>query len=230
MILPALLNLILSLLPSIMPLVNVLLDLLQNVVMPLLPPLLSIVEAILPAIGPLLTMVLSSLQPVFDLLQMLAPVLATIVGWIAKIVGWVADGLSWVVDLIFGEESGKVAETAKVNGYATGGFTDGLSIAGEDPLYPIEAVISFNPAYREQNLSYWAKAGRMLGADATDFALSSGDSSTFVDFGGIVFAPNIQITGHADEESIMAAIEKEYPEFIDFLEEWFAKRGAPIYG
>ncbi len=230
MILPVLLTLINSLIPIITPLLDLLLVLLENIIMPLMEPIMSLVNALLPAISPLLEVLAAVMEPVGAVLGVIGEVLGVVVGWVAKVVGWVADGLSWVVDLIFGDESGEVADAASANGYATGGFTDGLSIAGEDPLYPVEAVISFNPAYREQNLSYWAQAGRMLGADATDFALGSGDSSTFVDFGGIVFAPNITITGHADEESIMSAIEKEYPEFIDFLEEWLAKRGAPIYG
>lgn len=230
MVLPVLVNLINALLPAVMPVIDILLTLLNDVVMPLLEPIMMLVNALLPVLTPLIKALMGPLTVAGKILGVLAEVLGVVVGWIADIVGWIADGLTWVVDLIFGDSSSEVADAAKVNGYATGGFTDGLSIAGEDPLYPVEAVISFNPAYREQNLSYWAKAGRMLGADAADFALSSGDSSTFVDFGGIVFAPNIQITGHADKESIMEAIEEEYPEFIDFLEEWLAKRGAPIYG
>ena len=43
---------------------------------------------------------------------------------------------------------------------ATGGFTDGLSIAGEAGM---EAVISFDPAYHEENVGYWKQAGKLLG-------------------------------------------------------------------
>ena len=112
---------------------------------------------------------------------------------------------------------------------AAGGFTDGPSIAGEAGT---EAVISFDPAYRAQNLAYWAKAGRMLGADedGTSFSLSGGSYGGDVNLGGVTFAPNITVTGQADKESIMEAIEAEYPEFIDMLEAWFAGRGKPVYG
>lgn len=113
--------------------------------------------------------------------------------------------------------------------FATGGVTNGLSIAGEDPNYPHEYIISLNPAYRSQNLAYWAEAGRMLGADAGDFSLGGGGGGSYVDMGGVTFAPNITITGNADKESIMEAIEAEYPEFIDFLEEWLAEREAGVY-
>lgn len=48
-------------------------------------------------------------------------------------------------------------------GKAKGGFTNGITIAGEDKRYPVEAVISFNPAYRDANIRYWEQAGEMLG-------------------------------------------------------------------
>ena len=57
---------------------------------------------------------------------------------------------------------------------AAGGFTDGPSIAGEAGQ---EAVISFEPAYRDENLAYWAQAGQMLGARAADAAFALGGSS-----------------------------------------------------
>jgi phage-related minor tail protein len=115
----------------------------------------------------------------------------------------------------------------KIPMLATGGFTTGPSIAGEAGT---EAVISFDPAYRDQNLSYWAQAGRMLGASASDYSLGGSSGSTTIDFGGVTFAPQIEINGQADKRSVMDAIEDEYPEFIDFLEAWLAGRGKPVYG
>lgn len=119
---------------------------------------------------------------------------------------------------------GKIAD--KIPFFASGGFTNGVSIAGEAGT---EAVISFDPAYRSENLSYWAKAGRMLGADFSDFSLGGGSSETYFDMGGVTFSPNIVIHGHADKQSVMEAIEAEYPEFIDMLEEWFARKGVTAY-
>lgn len=43
---------------------------------------------------------------------------------------------------------------------ATGGFTEGVSIAGEEGT---EAVISFDPAYRKRNIETWEAAGKLLG-------------------------------------------------------------------
>lgn len=114
--------------------------------------------------------------------------------------------------------------------FAAGGFTDGVSIAGEDPRYPTEAVISFNPAYRKQNLSYLAQAGRMLGAEPADFGFGGFGGGSYIDFGGVTFAPNITVSGNADKSSIMEAIEAEYPEFLDMLEEYFMQRSVTVYG
>lgn len=113
---------------------------------------------------------------------------------------------------------------------ATGGFTDGVSIAGEAGT---EAVISFDPRYRSDNLGYWARAGRILGATADDagFSLSGTASGTTVlDMGGVTFAPNINISGNGDKESVIQAIRDEYPEFLDLLEEWLYERGLPVFG
>lgn len=229
MIMPVLVSIINALLPIITPLLDLATMLLNTVLMPLLEPMMLLVEALLPVIEPILSAINAVLQPVFAILGPIAEVLGTIIGWIAQVVGWVADGLSWVVDLLFGSGSGEVAEAAEVNGYATGGFTDGLSIAGEDSRYPVEAVLSFNPAYRDENLAYWAKAGRMLGADASDFFLGSGGGGTTIDMGGVTFAPNITISGNADKNTIMQAIEEEYPEFLDMLEEFLVERGRLVY-
>lgn len=228
-VLPVIVNLINQLLPILTPLLDLVVGLLNDAIMPLLDPLLDIVEQILPIIEPLLGAVLTALKPVLDLLGPIGEALGVVIGWIAKVVGWVAQGLSWVVDLIFGDNASSVASAASVNGYATGGFTNGLSIAGEDPRYPTEAVISFNPAYRSENLSYWAKAGQMLGADFSDYSLGGGISNTTYDLGGVTFAPNITITGNADKQTIMEAIEAEYPEFIDMLEAWLAGRREAVY-
>lgn len=227
-VLPPLLSLIAELLPLLDPILDLVLVLLNDVILPLLPPIMELIQNLLPLIKPLLRLILTSLQPVVDLLVLFAPLLADIVGLIAKVVGWVAQGLDWVVNLVLGDTS-EVKDAAALNGYATGGITNGLSIAGEDPRYPNEYIISLNPAYRSQNLAYWAEAGRMLNADYSDFSLGGTSGGVTIDMGGITFAPNITITGHADKASVMEAIEAEYPEFIDMIEEYLVERGALVY-
>lgn len=142
------------------------------------------------------------------------PVIGSLYSGAKNLIGGAADAISgW----IFGGDEAKA--------YAKGGFTDGVSIAGEAGT---EAVISFDPRYRAQNLSYWAKAGEMLGA--SEFSLSGESSgSGDINLGGITFAPQITVTGMADKRSIMEAIRDEYPEFLDMLEEWFVERGRTTY-
>lgn len=74
-----------------------------------------------------------------------------------------------------GSSSGKYT-----GGKAAGGFTSGPELAGEDPRYPVEAVISFNPAYHDQNVEYVKRAAAMLGIDA-------GDTENSVDWSGYSF-------------------------------------------
>ncbi len=153
-VLPVLAQMINSLMPAVTPLLDILAQILNSVITPLLEPLSSLAQALLPAIT-------HGLEISAPVLELIGSLLSTVVGWIAKVVEWVASGLGWVVDLFTGKAKAGVAP----EGYAAGGFTSGLSYAGEDPRYPTEAVISFNPAYRRQNLGYWERAGRMLGVE-----------------------------------------------------------------
>jgi phage-related minor tail protein len=225
-VLPILANMIAALLPVITPLLELALQIVNDVVLPLLPPIMQLVEALLPPILSLLNAIIPLLTPLLSILQPIAEVLATIVGWIAKVVGWVADGLSWVVGLFTG--GAKAPE-----GYATGGFTGGPSIAGEDPRYPTEAVISFNPAYRADNLAYWAKAGQMLGASTgeSDYELLSGGGGTSVvyDLTGLSFSPKVEIHGGADEDELIRKLRELEPEFVDFVLEALNRREGGTY-
>ena len=187
----------------------------------MLPVLVSIISSLLPVITPLLTPLLSILEPI-------ASVLGTIVGWVSKIVSFGSGVISKIAGL-FGGGGG----SASVSGYATGGFTRGPSIAGEDPRYPTEAVISFNPAYRSQNLSYWAEAGRMLGASdgESDYELLSGGSGTAVvyDLSGLSFSPQIKVEGDTDEDALIRKLRDLEPEFIDFILEALSRREGGAY-
>jgi len=222
-VLPILAEMFAQLTPILTPLLELFLSLLNDIIMPLLPAIMTLAESFLPLLVEVLGTVAPTLKPIAD-------VLSTIVGWIAQVVKWVADGLGWVVSLITGEAT--VETTAQApQGYATGGFTSGLSIAGEDPRYPVEAVISFNPAYRAENLAYWARAGRMLGADDGILGTLAGNSSYVVyDLGGVVFSPHIEVHGDADEDEIIRKIKEHEPEFFDFLEKWLQSREVGRYG
>ena len=226
-VLPVLVQIISTLLPVITPLLEVALQIVNDVIMPLLPPLMQIVQALLPPLVSLLNLVMPILSPLLALLQPIASVLGTIADVIAKIVSFGSGVISKIAGLFGGGGGG-----GGVSGFATGGFTSGPSIAGEDPRYPTEAVISFNPAYRSENLEYWAKAGQMLGAsNESDYELLSGGSSTSVvyDLSGLSFSPQIKIEGDTDEDALIRKLRELEPEFIDFVLEALSRREGGTY-
>lgn len=133
---------------------------------------------------------------------------------------------------------------------ASGGFTDGVSIAGEAGM---EAVISFDKRYHSENVAIWEKAGQMLGTLGTsagegagltstagklltldDFSLGSlaNDASTVIyyDFSGFTWSPQIQ-TGNTgdDTDDFMAQLRAHEAEFFDWLEEFIQMREVAQY-
>lgn len=68
----------------------------------------------------------------------------------------------WVPEV--GGKSFKVS-VATLPMFATGGHTEGPSIAGEAGT---ETVISYDPRFRDQNIEYWKQAGQMLGINMTN--------------------------------------------------------------
>ena len=224
--LPVLTSLISALLPVITPLLEVALQIVNSVIMPLVPPLMQIVEALLPPLMSLLNAIMPILSPLLGLLQPIASVLGTVASVIGKIVSFGAGVINSIAGLFGGGGGGGAS------GFATGGFTSGPSIAGEDPRYPTEAVISFNPAYRAQNLSYWARAGEMLGAmdEGSYEPISSGSGTSVVyDLSGLSFSPTIKVDGNTDEDALIRKLRDLEPEFIDFILEALARREGGAY-
>ena len=234
-ILPLLAQLVGSFLPPLLDLAQQLLPPLMQIVQAILPPIASIlatvlpmIEALLPPVVSLLNAIMPLLSPLLAILEPIASVLGTIVGWVSKIVSFGSGVISKIAGLFGGGGGG----SANVSGYATGGFTSGPSIAGEDPRYPTEAVISFNPAYRSQNLSYWAEAGRMLGASSeADYEpISSGSGTAVVyDLSGLSFSPQIKVEGDTDEDALIRKLRDLEPEFIDFILEALSRREGGAY-
>ena len=224
-LLPPLLDLAEQLIPPLMEIMDAILPPIASILTAVLPLLTDIASSILPVVVKLIPILLPFFQPIIDALGPIADLLGVIVGWIADVVGWVADGLGWVVDLFTGNAKSPEA-------FATGGFTSGPSIAGEDPNYPTEAVISFNPAYRSENLAYWARAGRMLGASTeSDYELLNSNTGTSVvyDLSGLSFAPQIKIEGDTDEDALIRKLKELEPEFIDFVLEALNRRECGAY-
>ena len=228
-LLPPLLSLVQTLLPPLMQIVSAILPPIASLLATVLPIITQIVSAVLPVLVSIISSLLPVITPLLSILEPIASVLGTIVGWVSKIVSFGSGVISKIAGLFGGGGGG----SASVSGYATGGFTRGPSIAGEDPHYPTEAVISFNPAYRSQNLSYWAEAGRMLGASdgESDYELLSGGSGTAVvyDLSGLSFSPQIKVEGDTDEDALIRKLRDLEPEFIDFILEALSRREGGAY-
>lgn len=225
-VLPMVSQLAAGLLPLLSQLISAFLPPLLELAQQLLPPLMQIVQAILPPLMSLLNAIMPILSPLLGLLQPIASVLGTIASVIGKIVSFGAGVINSIAGLFGGGGGGGAS------GFATGGFTSGPSIAGEDPRYPTEAVISFNPAYRAQNLSYWARAGEMLGAmdEGSYEPISSGSGTSVVyDLSGLSFSPKIEIQGDTDEDALIRKLRDLEPEFIDFILEALARREGGAY-
>ena len=124
--------------------------------------------------------------------------------------------------------------STKIPAYAAGGFTNGISIAGEDGT---EAVISFDPAYRSANIQTWQAAGRMLGVDEGVEAKSFGAAPA----GGggqtagsesnqtFVFSPNITIQGSASRDDVSAALRDGYEQFKTWVARYERERRRTAY-
>lgn len=99
---------------------------------------------------------------------------------------------------------------------AKGGFTDGISIAGEEGT---EAVISFDPAYRAKNIDTWLKAGELLGVS------SSNSSNTNIQ--GLTI--NFKIENANSEEDIISEIKNNLPDIVDEFMDEIERRSANNY-
>lgn len=130
---------------------------------------------------------------------------------------------------------------------AKGGFTDGVSIAGEAGT---EAVISFDPSVRSANIANWQKAGQMLGVDPVQAASVAGagslttDRVEVADIGGgspapggttaagggsFTFSPKITIQGNADYNVMMTAMTDAKDQFEQWFNEMMRKQQRTAY-
>ena len=186
-----LLPIITMLVSSIAPLIEVLLNLIMSVLQPLMPLIQYIAELFVNVLGAAISFIqpiIESLTGVFSgLISFIQNVFAG--NWsgawngIVQIFRNIWSGIvaickapiNGLISLINGFLSGlnklKIPDWVPGVGgmgfsiplipmLAKGGFTDGVSIAGEAGM---EAVISFDSAYRDENVGYWKQAGKLLG-------------------------------------------------------------------
>lgn len=236
----------------------------------LLPPIISIIQTLMPIITACANIITSVLCVAFQALSPIITAITTLISGFANIissafsglVGIVKGPINAVISLVnsaigaINNISVDVPDWVPIVGgthfgfniptipmLASGGFTDGLSIAGEAGT---EAVISFNKAYRRDNVGYWAEAGRMLGLYGQDTAsalagellslddfslagLATEGSTTIYDFSGMQYIPtvNMQEAGSGD---LMQQLRQHADEFMDWLTAWTTRRGRVAYG
>lgn len=125
---------------------------------------------------------------------------------------------------------------------AAGGFTTGPSIAGEAGQ---EAVISFDPAYRAQNIGYLQEAATRLGV-ADDMtvnyyadqlaalgvdSLTPTSTSITYNLGGLVFSPTVTVAGgDTSKDSIIEQLRNYHGELLELIEELLQEKEAGSYG
>lgn len=232
-ILPVINQLLGMLLPILQPIIDLLLVVLEKFILPVLEPLMGFIELVL---FPLQTM-LEGLSPALELiakgLKIMVTPLEVITKAIETVVGWIADGLSWLVQAFIGGDTNAAEESAaNVDTYATGGWAYEPSIFGEAGP---EVAISFDPAYRRENIGYWREAGYLLGViDDSENAEARKNTEIINNFesmptncGGensegmtIIFAPQMTFSGNSDENDVREILEEAYERFKTFMERY----------
>lgn len=189
---------VIPIIESVKGLIGQIVDLGVNHIKPLLADIMSFaVNELFPAVSPLISMIISlvgttlinAIKLVVDvihgLLPVIEPVIQGIVGLIKGIVSvtiTVANAIigtlnklsftvpDWVPAL-GGKQFGFNLKEVAMPAFANGGFTHGVSIAGEAGT---EAVISFKPSVHDSNVENWVRAGRMLGVSGEDATRAAG--------------------------------------------------------
>ncbi len=273
-VLPVLVELITAIAPVIDQVLQALTPIIEaigNLVSAILPPLMSIIEAFMPIIEGIIAIVgtelvnaINLLTPVIEAVTKVVTSMGdTISSVFSSIAGIVKGAINAVIslvnkaisainkisidlpDIVGGGHIGFNLELLPM--LAKGGFTDGISIAGEAGT---EAVISFDSAYRSANLDYWMKAGQMLGALNKDGSVSSesalagklltldgfslseltsaGNTTYVYDFSGMSFNPTINAQG-GDQQSWMEGLREAKYEFEEWFEEWMRHKEEKVY-
>lgn len=218
-ILPPIIDLISSLSGILGPFLGILSEIHLSVVGPMIPILTAIAQAVLPAIIAVLKVLFKVATPIFELFQKAMPFISAFAEKISEVVKIGGDLLGPLLGKfsgLFGEESSVLAGLPK---RAAGGWTEGITIAGEAGP---EMVLSMNPAHRAQNVAYWIEAGNALGA------IGGGNSSAY-DFSGLVFSPQIMIQ-EGDQGTIIDKLKDFSSEFTDLILSCLERREGGRYG
>lgn len=160
--------------PAIGPVLGTVIDLVGTALTNAIKVVVDVLDTMLPVIEPI---ALGIVDLFGGIVSVVTDVVNGIIRALNKIQIDIPDWVPLIGGMHFGFDLSEI-QTAVVNEatstipqYANGGFTRGMSIAGEDGM---EAVISFKPGVRGQNIATWMQAGRMLGVDGGQAAQAAG--------------------------------------------------------
>ena len=188
--------------------------------------------------------VIDIFKGIFNLIPSL---IESVINGAIDLINGILKGINTVSQYV-GLEIGLIPHVTLPRFYA-GGFTEGMSIAGEAGM---EAVISFDPKYRDENIGYWMESGKMLGVlneaggssgessltaqagklmEMDNFSLGQLTESTIIyyDFSGLTYAPQVGAVAGSEKEDIMDALKKNAGEFLDWLDAWIKQKEVGEY-
>ena len=189
---------VIPIIESVKGLIGQIVDLGVNHIKPLLADIMSFaVNELFPAVSPLISMIISlvgttlinAIKLVVDVIHGLLPVIEPVIQGIVGLIKGIVSVTITVVNAIIGtlnkvsftvpdwvpalggKKFGFNLKEVAMPAFANGGFTHGVSIAGETGT---EAVISFKPSVHDSNVENWVRAGRMLGVSGEDATRAAG--------------------------------------------------------
>lgn len=166
--------------PAVMPLLSTVVSLVGTILVNAIKTVVDVIGKLLPVAEPV---VLGIIGLVKGIVGVVVNVVNAIIRTLNKINFTVPD---WVPAL-GGKQFGFNLTEVTLPKFADGGFTNGLSLAGEAGT---EAIISFRRSQREQNIDTWMQAGKMLGVPIASAMIQGSDF-------GVAFRRTTELANYA---------------------------------
>lgn len=153
-----------ELFPAVAPLISTIIDLVGTTLVNAIKVIVDVIHGLLPVIEPVI-------QGIVGLIKGIASIGVSVVNTIIRALNKIHIKMPTKIlgislpEGIAGKEWGFSLAEVPAPAFANGGFTHGVSIAGEAGT---EAVISFKRSVHDENVNHWVRAGRMLGVTGED--------------------------------------------------------------
>lgn len=153
-----------ELFPAVAPLISTIIDLVGTTLVNAIKVIVDVIHGLLPVIEPVI-------QGIVGLIKGVASIGVSVVNTIIRALNKIHIKMPTKIlgislpEGIAGKEWGFSLAEVPAPAFANGGFTHGVSIAGEAGT---EAVISFKRSVHDENVNHWVRAGRMLGVTGED--------------------------------------------------------------